>query len=44
MRQGEHEDRPIERTLDLGWQMLRLLPREELHRMTDEEMERHYPR
>ncbi|MCC6450044.1 MAG: V-type ATP synthase subunit B [Candidatus Aureabacteria bacterium] len=44
LRQGEHEDRPIERTLDLGWQMLRLLPREELHRMTDEEMERHYPR
>ncbi len=40
--QGKDEDRPIERTLDLGWEALKLLPSEELHRVTDEEIEKYY--
>jgi len=37
LSQKETEDRSITDTLDLGWEMLSLLPREELHRITDEE-------
>lgn len=40
--QGKDEDRSIERTLDLGWEALKLLPPEELHRVTDEELNRYY--
>ncbi len=40
--QEKNEDRPIERTLDLGWEALKLLPSEELHRVTDEEIEKYY--
>ena len=40
--QGEREDRPIEQTLDLGWEMLRLLPRSELRRLSAELLEKHY--
>jgi V/A-type H+-transporting ATPase subunit B len=40
--QGLDEDRSIERTLDLGWEALRVLPAEELHRITDEEIEKYY--
>ena len=36
------EDRPIEETLDVGWQKLSLLPREELTRVTDAQIERYY--
>lgn len=36
------EERTIEQTLDLGWEALSLLPREELQRLTDEEIEEHY--
>jgi V/A-type H+-transporting ATPase subunit B len=36
------EDRSIEETLNLGWQMLALLPREELTRVTETEIERYY--
>ena len=35
LSQGEFEDRPIERTLDLGWQVLSILPRSELHRISE---------
>ena len=42
LSQGEHEDRSIAETLDLGWRVLSALPRDEFHRMTDEEMDRHY--
>ena len=34
--QGEYEDRSIEETLDLGWKILSILPREELYRIKDE--------
>ncbi|MCX7026273.1 MAG: V-type ATP synthase subunit B [Spirochaetes bacterium] len=33
LAQGEFEDRSVETTLDLGWKMLGLLPREELLRL-----------
>ncbi|MEJ2648996.1 MAG: V-type ATP synthase subunit B [Sedimentisphaerales bacterium] len=40
--QRKDEDRSIEQTLDLGWDVLRTLPVEELHRITDEEIEKFY--
>lgn len=40
--QRKDEDRSIEQTLDLGWEVLRSLPVEELHRITDEEIEKFY--
>jgi V/A-type H+-transporting ATPase subunit B len=40
--QAKEEDRDIEETLDLGWEVLRNLPTEELHRVTDEEIEKYY--
>jgi V/A-type H+-transporting ATPase subunit B len=42
LAQGEYENRSIEQTLDLGWDMLSMLPRGELHRVTDELMAEHY--
>lgn len=40
--QGFDEDRPLFDTLDLGWKVLSILPREELHRVTPEELQQHY--
>jgi V/A-type H+-transporting ATPase subunit B len=40
--QAKNEDRTIEETLDLGWKSLKLLPADELHRVTDEELEKYY--
>jgi len=40
--QRKDEDRTIEQTLDLGWEALRLLPADELHRVTDEELNTYY--
>lgn len=40
--QRPDEDRSIEQTLDLGWEALRKLPREELYRMTEEELDLYY--
>ncbi len=42
VNQGKNEDRSIERTLDLGWEALKLLPPEELHRVSDEELDKYY--
>lgn len=42
--QGDHEDRTIEQTLDLGWEALGKLPAEELHRVTQEEIDTYYGR
>ena len=36
------EDRSIEQTLDIGWNVMRLLPIEELHRITEEEIQKFY--
>lgn len=41
--QGEHEDRSIEDTLDLGWRILSILPRSELYRIKDEFLEKYLP-
>jgi len=40
--QRKDENRSIEQTLDLGWEVLRSLPVEELHRITEEEIEKYY--
>ncbi len=40
--QGANENRDIEQTLTLGWEMLSLLPRSELTRVTEEEISTHY--
>ena len=40
--QTRTEDRTIEQTLDLGWEALRRLPEEELHRVTQEEVEKFF--
>ncbi|MDM7924835.1 MAG: V-type ATP synthase subunit B [bacterium] len=42
LSQREDEDRSIEETLDIGWKCLSILPKEELHRVTDEEIAKHY--
>jgi len=40
--QDRNENRDIEQTLGLGWEVLSLLPAEELHRMTEEEIDQYY--
>jgi V/A-type H+-transporting ATPase subunit B len=44
LAQGEFEDRSIGQTLDLGWRMLTLLPREELLRVSHDLIEKHLPK
>ncbi len=36
IRQGEHEERSVERTLEIGWELVALLPTTELKRIKDE--------
>lgn len=43
VRQGEEEDRTIEQTLDLAWELMALLPRVELKRVRDEFLEKYLP-
>lgn len=40
--QGANENRTIEQTLDLGWELLSMLPREELDRVDDETIKKYY--
>jgi len=40
--QGYTTNRTIEETLDLGWKLLRILPRSELKRIDDEMLDRYY--
>lgn len=42
--QGEYEDRSIEETLDLGWKMLSMLPRDELYRIKSDMIEKYLPK
>ncbi len=42
LNQGEYENRSIETTLEMGWDALSVLPREELHRVSDELLRKHY--
>jgi V/A-type H+-transporting ATPase subunit B len=39
VRQGEYEDRSIEDSLNIAWELLRILPREELKRIRDRFLE-----
>lgn len=43
VRQGDHENRSIVETLDLGWELMTLIPRGELKRLKDEHIERYLP-
>ena len=40
--QGYDNDRSIEETLDIGWELLRLLPRSELKRISDKLLDEYY--
>ena len=42
LAQGDHEERSIQQTLDLGWEVVSILPEEELTRVSEEEIEGHY--
>ena len=42
--QGEYEDRSIAQTLDLGWKLLRMLPRADLTRIKPELIEKYLPK
>ena len=42
LAQQETENRTIAETLDLGWDMLSILPRDELHRVSEAMLDAHY--
>jgi V/A-type H+-transporting ATPase subunit B len=42
LNQDYEENRSIEQTLDIGWQMLSLLPKDELYRIAKEDIQRYY--
>lgn len=42
LSQGYEENRSIEQTLDIGWRMLSLLPKDELYRIAKEDIQRYY--
>jgi len=41
LQQGENENRSVEDTLNLGWSLLEMLPREELKRIKDDMIEKY---
>jgi|UniRef100_A0A7V3VUC3 V/A-type H+-transporting ATPase subunit B len=42
INQGEYENRSIEQTLNLGWELLRLIPRSEMKRVREEFLKKYY--
>jgi V/A-type H+-transporting ATPase subunit B len=42
VQQGATEERSIKETLDLGWQLLSMLPEEELTRVSEDELEQYH--
>ncbi len=44
IKQGFDEERSIEKSLDIGWEVLSLLPEDELHRVSHDEIEEFYRR
>jgi len=44
INQGEDERRTIEETLDIGWELLSILPEQELTFLSREEMEKYHPK
>ena len=41
LTQDEHEDRSIEKTLEISWQLLAMLPRNELYRIDPQLIDRY---
>lgn len=41
--QGENEERTIEKTLEIGWELMSQLPKAELKRLKDREIEKYMP-
>ena len=44
VNQSFYEKRTIEQTLDLGWQLLKLLPRSEMKRIKPEILDKYWPK
>jgi V/A-type H+-transporting ATPase subunit B len=44
VRQGENENRSIEESLRIGWELLAMLPKGELKRVRDAYIEKYYPK
>ncbi len=44
VRQGEDENRTIEESLRIGWELLAMLPKNELKRVRDAYLEKYYPK
>ncbi len=42
LSQSQNEERSLEETLNLGWKILSIIPQEELHRVSDEEIDEYY--
>lgn len=42
INQGFHENRTIEQTLDQGWELLTIIPRSEMKRVSDKNLEKYY--
>ena len=42
LSQGYYENRSLEESLDLGWKIISLLPKDELHRLSEEEINKYY--
>ena len=42
VNQGYNTERTIEETLDIGWELLRILPRSELKRISDKWLDMYY--
>jgi len=42
--QGEYEERSLEKTLDIGWELLKMLPREELKRVKEDQIRKYMNR
>jgi V/A-type H+-transporting ATPase subunit B len=42
IKQGPYEERDVRQTLDLAWEMVSILPREELIRVTEKQISRYY--
>jgi len=42
LAQGQYEERSMQETLDLGWEVISILPEDELTRLSEEELEKYY--
>ncbi len=44
VNQGVYENRPLERTLEIAWDLLSMLPEDELIRIKEEHIKRYHPK